>query len=383
MFTTVTIDNRSARMIAAGQRWLPTKSVIGRKPRFGGIAEVVTRSGDFICMAFLLPSSRCYLRVFSIKKENADLEYWKKVISKAYARRKTLLDLTNSFRVVHSDSDGIPSTVIDKYDDVFVIQTTSEAADQILDDIKDSVVQLFAPKSVVERNDIAIREKEGLPLKKCFLFGGESVADVVEGDQRFSVDAMSGQKTGAYLDYRGFRMKGREFACGDCLDAFCYQGWFSCQIADAAESVISVDGSAEAISAAKENAKRNGHGNIDFIKADVFDYLASSDRLFDFIHLDPPSFAKGSSSVAQAAAGYRKLLRLALPHLKSRGVMMVSSCSHSVTERILEASVASVFAEKGLEFSVIFRGIQDRDHPVMKSHPESLYLKALAVRLCK
>ena len=141
-----------------------------------------------------------------------------------------------------------------------------------------------------------------------------------------------------------------------------------------------MDSSAPAVEMARRNATLNGHKNIEFACADVFDYLKSCREKFDLIHIDPPPFAKAREGIASALKGYEKLCASALSHLKDGGVLFISTCSHHISERMLEETVIKTFKKSGRGAEVTYRGIQDSDHPVLKGFPESLYLKGLAIR---
>ncbi|MFH0798637.1 MAG: class I SAM-dependent rRNA methyltransferase [Pseudomonadota bacterium] len=379
MYSSIVISNEAVKRCEGGELWFPCRDVVGRKPRIAGIVNLIDKRKRFVGMAFLSPGSRYYIRVFSRAPAKADKEFWRERIRRAYERRVPLAATTDAYRVVHAEADGIPSVVIDKYNDIWSLQTTSSGAETIKKDLIEIVVADYSPASVIEKNASQMRKAEGLPTGDRIAFGSRRSATIKEGDQSFEVDVLAGQKTGAYLDYRSFRLKAREFARGRCLDAFCYQGWFSCQIAGAANEVIAIDSSAAAVEAAKKNAAINRHGNIEFVKADVLEFFKGQGEPFDFIHLDPPAFAKGGAKTEAAVRGYRRIVEDALRLLAPHGTLMVSSCSHGITEGVLEKIVAGCLQKAGLACEVIYRGIQDRDHPPLKGHPESLYLKAVAV----
>lgn len=380
MISSLIITNDAAARCARGERWLSARDVVGRRPTFPGIATILDRRRRFVARAFSSPGSRCFLRVITTSEEAIDRAFWRRRVRRAFERREGLAPTTNAFRVVHAEADGIPGVVIDKYNDVWAIQVSAAGAETVAGDLCEIIVQDFCPAALVEKNDIPVRREEGLPTAQRLAWGTKGRPLVREGDQRFEVDVLAGQKTGAYLDYRAFRLRARAFARGRCLDAFSYQGWFSCQIAARADAVVAVDASADAVAAARENARRNGHPNIECLRADAFEYLRGCSETFSFIHLDPPPFAKGRASLGAAIAGYRRLLKEAWRLLDSRGVLMVSACSHAITERILEEVVLTSMARAGRSGEVVFRGIQDADHPVLRGFPESLYLKAIAVR---
>ncbi|MFA4874603.1 MAG: class I SAM-dependent rRNA methyltransferase [bacterium] len=379
--STVILENAAAKRLADGVLWFSEREVVGRLPRLPGIARVLDKRKRFLGLAFLSPKERYFLRMITRDDATIDRAFWRELIVRANERRTRLSDITDAYRVVYSESDGMPSVVVDRYNDIFSFQITSAGAEQIKADLVEIITEIFHPESIVEKDDIAIRGTEGLPRIEKVVYGQKRGTIVREGDQLFDVDVLGGQKTGAYLDYRGIRLKARDLARGDCLDAFCYNGWFSCQIARAARHVTAVDSSQSALDAAIVNARLNKHQNVEFVKADAFDYLAECDRSFDFIHIDPPAMAKEHAKLSQAVHGYGKLISNALRILSHDGILMISSCSHKISERILETAVLDCIRKSDLSGEVIWRGIQDADHPVMRHLPESLYLKALAVQI--
>lgn len=370
MFRSITLTNRAAKKVSAGVIWFSKTDVWGNRPKTACITNLIDKRGNFLGMALLSPSSKHYIRLFSRKAVSADREYWKSKILEAYKRREKLRDITNAFRIVYAESDGIPFLIADKYNDVFAFQMTSAGLETIREMTIDIIEDLFSPASIIDKNRAEV------------VRGAKVIARVFEDDYEFELDVLSGQKTGAYLDYRIIRQKAEELANGNSLDAFCYQGWLTCRIARSSRRVTALDSSASALKAAMKNAEINNYKNITFLKEDVFNYLKNSDERFDFVHLDPPPFAKGYSYVKTAAAGYSKLISSALTLLRPSGHLMVSACSHALTENILEKTVIGAAKKAGREIEVVFRGIQDtRDHPLLKNHSESLYLKAIAVKM--
>lgn len=378
---TVTLENAAAKRLLDGALWFSGRDCIGRIPRVAGVTRVLDKRGTFLASAFLSPRGRYLLRVITRDDVPIERGFWRERITRADERRQRLRELTDAYRMVSSEADGIPSVVIDRYNDVFSLQVTSAGAEAIREELAVLLAAEFSPAGIVEKDDLEARRAEGLPLREGLLYGKKSATEVREGDQRFHVDVLSGQKSGAYLDYRGFRLKAREFARGNCLDAFCYQGWFACQIAGRAERVVAVDASADALAAAERNARLNGHANIACVKADAFAYCEDLAERFDFIHLDPPAMVREHARIEVARRAYRKLLAGALRALNANGVLMVSSCSHKFSERMLQEVTLEATAAAKRTGEVLWRGVQDFDHPVLRGLPESLYLKALAVRV--
>ena len=436
MFATVIISAKAAKKISAGHPWVYAGDILSRRFGCAGIVGVVDKSRKFIGQAFYSPKSKIALRFITRSKERIDKDFWVNRVKNAFKRRSPQ-KASDAFRVVHAESDGMPSIVIDKYNDIVSFQITSAGAESVKGDIVSAIKAVLEPASIIEKDNVAAREKEGLPMIEKAVFGEKTATIVCEAGQKFEVDVLHGQKTGAYLDYRAFRLKARELSLrapslsrgeaisrkqlnsGDCfvplrrtrndervaLDLFCYQGWFACHLAGTGIcKIVAVDASKDAIEAAKRNAELNGipvcHSRgskresheipayycgddrgIEFVCEDAFEFLTKCNDKFDFIHLDPPPFAKGKEALPAALKGYKKLLTAAFKLLKPEGVLFVSSCSHHVSEGLLEKMIAECAKISNLKFQIIFRGIQDKDHPVLKGFSESLYLKAIAGRI--
>lgn len=385
----IVLNNSAVKKLKQGCLWFSESDCIGRRPRIAGIERIFDKGGKFVAYAFLSPDSRYFLRVIACKDETIGREFWRERIVRANERRMRLFDLTDAYRVVYSESDGIPSVIIDRYNDLLAFQISSSGAETIKKELIELLIDIFHPASIIEKKvSLKIAKPDVSPawgqresLENSVVYGEKICTTIKERNQRFELDVLAGQKTGAYLDYRRIRFKARELAKGRSLDAFCYQGWFSCQIAGATAHVIAVDSSQQALDAAKKNAALNNHKNIEFVKADAFKYLAECRDHFDFIHIDPPAMAKEHAKLAQAIRGYKKLVTNALRILNDNGVLMISSCSHKISERMLEEAVTESLVAVGKKGEIIWRGVQDMDHPIMRNMPESLYLKAVAVQL--
>lgn len=381
MPTSVIINAKAASKVVGGYPWVFEGDVVSRKLGVAGIVGVHNKRGEFLGQAFYSPASKISLRMITRSRTPIDASFWRDSLRRALERRKKLFDITNAYRVVHSESDGFPSITIDRYADIVSFQITSAGAETVKDDIVDAIKDVLEPRTIIEKNGIDIRKREGLALMEKAVFGENIRAKITEGELVFEADILEGQKTGAYLDYRDIRMKAAELAKGNALDMFCYQGWLACRIAKKCKKVVAVDASKSAIDVATQNAENNSIDNVEFICADAFEWLASCKKKFEFIHLDPPPFAKGHDKIAVAMKGYEKLTGLAVGLLKKGGILLVSSCSHHISERVLENAVVGAFQKAGKKFEIVHRGIQSKDHPVLKGFPESLYLKAVAGRM--
>ncbi len=347
----------------------------------GSIVSLETKNGKFLAQGFYSDQSKIAFRLISRTKEAMDASYWKKCILKALQYRQAVVGQTNAYRLVFGESDGIPSLIIDRYADHFVMQTLTQGTENLISLITEILLDIFHPQSIILRNDLAVRELEGLPPEKKILFGEFSKdVQVFEGEIRYRADLWTGQKTGAYLDQRENRLLAARFLQGRILDGFCYHGLFGLHAARHASRVIGLDSSPEAIEKAKKNALLNGLTNIEFRKENVFDFLkkeADEGQSYDGIILDPPAFAKSKENVAGATRGYKELNLRAIRLLKPGGILVTSSCSYNLSELKFLEILRECAKDSGATLRIIERRGQSADHPVLLSFPESFYLKCL------
>jgi 23S rRNA (cytosine1962-C5)-methyltransferase len=286
---------------------------------------------------------------------------------------------TNAYRLVYGESDGVPSLIVDRYGDHLVMQTLSQGADHLTLPFAELLAELFRPSSILLRNDLTVRGLEGLPQEKKMLVGeppGE--IEIREGDIRYRVDPWTGHKTGAYLDQRENRSQAGRYLRGTVLDAFCYQGLFALHAARAADRVIGIDSSQEALDRAAENARLNGLENMEFRKENVFDFLKAEVERgthYDGINLDPPAFAKSRGDIASASRGYKELNLKAIRLLKPGGILVTSSCSYNLSEARFRDILQESARDAKADLRIIEKRGQSADHPVLLTFPESFYLK--------
>lgn len=304
----------------------------------------------------------------------------------AVAARVGRLGPEDGVRLVHGEADRLPGLVVDRYGDLLVLQATSAFVERSLDAIVPYLADRCCASSVVARNDVPTRRREGLPEQVELLHGARKVeVDILEGDVRHTVRPLTGHKTGFYLDQRPARGLVQSLAKGKrVLDLFCYQGGFSLHaLRGGARAALAVDQSEDALSQARRDADRNGLDGLETRCGDVFDVvraLRERGEDFDLIVLDPPAFAKSKRELAGAERGYRDLNRQALRLLAPHGQLVTCTCSHHVTPGRFEELVRQAAA--GLPFRIALRqrlGAGD-DHPALLTHPESEYLKVLRVQ---
>jgi len=275
--------------------------------------------------------------------------------------------------------------VVDRYGDVVVMQTLVPATDRRKGLLADLIWNAFPLRCIVERNDVKVRELEGLPQQKGVVRGVEPGPIAYrEGEVRMTLDVLSGQKTGAFLDQRENRLRAGEYARGRCLDCFAYGGAFALQLARRAEQVTAVEMQPFAAQQARENAALNRAGNLEVVEANAFDFLrdeAEKEPAYDLVVLDPPAFAKNKQSVPAARRGYKEVNLRAMHVLKPGGILVSASCSYHVPEAMLEEIVLDAARDAGRAAQVLERRGAGRDHPVLLGVPETRYLKCLVVRL--
>jgi len=288
-------------------------------------------------------------------------------------------------RRIYSEGDLLPGLIIDRYGDRIVAQNLIQAADRIQPLMTSILTDRYQPRSILFRNDIKVRELEGLDLRQELV--GESLPEPIlvnEDGRQIAVSLAAGQKTGSYLDQRDNHRAARHYACGQALDAFSYAGGFAIQISDVCECVHAVDISASATELARSNAERNGLHNIDCIEANAFDFLRERQRQgaqYDTIILDPPAFAKNKESLKGALRGYKEINYRAMRLLRPGGILITCSCSHHVTEPLFAEMLAEAANDAGRWTRVLERRIQSPDHPVLLTVPETLYLKCFILQI--
>jgi 23S rRNA (cytosine1962-C5)-methyltransferase len=249
------------------------------------------------------------------------------------------------------------------------------------DQITNALVELFHPRGIVARNDVAVRTKENLAQEVSILFGEiPAQAEVQMNGLELIVDLVTGQKTGVFLDQRENYVAVRRYGRGRALDCFSATGGFALHLSSVCESVEAVDSSAPALATLESNAKRNGIVNVTSRQAEVLEYLPSlvnARRKFDIIVIDPPAFTKSRSGLEGAARGYKEINLRALRLLDSGGVLISCSCSHHMSEAHLLEVIAAAALDCGKRLRVLERRTQSQDHPILLTVSETHYLKCL------
>jgi len=382
----VRVSRKAAGRVASGHPWIFASDVLDRGQAAAGNAVLVADpNGKTLGTAHYSDSSQISLRLLSHRTETIDRAFYLSRLAEAEAFRKRVVTNTNAYRLVHGEADRLPGLVIDRYGDYFSIQTLDQGMDRAKPEIVSAIQELFAPKGIVERNDVAVRKRENLPLEAGVLTG--EVPDVIGVEMnglKFVADLVHGQKTGIFLDQRENYLAAARYSRGRALDCFTSSGGFALHMAARCESVQAVDSSETSLKAAELNRAENEIGNVEFREADVFEILAgysSARRRFDTVVLDPPAFTKSRGTLDRAVLGYKEINRRALELLPSGGVLITCSCSHHVSEAALLELVAEASLDTHRTLRVLERRTQSQDHPILLTVPETLYLKCLILEV--
>jgi 23S rRNA (cytosine1962-C5)-methyltransferase len=357
----------------------------------GALVRVLDQRGKFLGTALYSSSSQIAIRMMS-HGSVADLPALvAERIRAAIAYRKELVSNSDAYRIVFSESDFLPGLIVDRYDDVLCLQILTQAMDTapVRQTILQTLREELQPAGIVERVDARIRELEQLPPVQSQLLWGETSSTVftMNSGVRFHYDGLEGQKTGAFLDQRENYAAAAQYAHGEALDVFCYQGGFALHFAvhsalhpaGRTSSVTGVDSSRPALEMAEKNATLNGR-ELEWIEANAFDLLreyAASGRRYDTIVLDPPAFAKTKRDLEKALGGYKELNLRAMKMLRLGGILVTCSCSFHVGASDFFGVVADAARDAHKSFRVIENRRAAKDHPMLLNVPETSYLKCL------
>jgi 23S rRNA (cytosine1962-C5)-methyltransferase len=406
------VSAKGAARARSGHLWI-YRSDLTQRPEVesGSIVRVVDHRGRFIARAHYSKESEITLRLISKDDIEIDRGFWLARLRAAASWRECVVSGSDAYRLVHAEGDLLPGLIIDRYGDCFVMQTLTRGMDALKALWVELLVEEFRPRLIVERNDVKIRQLEGLPMINSALYSGvgqavslpitpEGTDDqasgkpsvchtspaqllIVENGIKFQVDLLEGQKTGAFLDQRENRAAAMGYARGRGLDCFSFHGSFALHLAKSCERVIAVDISGPAIERARRNAELNGMTNVEFIEANVFDLLRDYDdagERFDTIVLDPPAFAKNRGAVEAALRGYKEINLRALRLLNPGGILITCSCSYHVREELFLETLAEAASDAGRAVQIVEKRAQSRDHPILLTVPETYYLKCVVLK---
>ena len=381
--------------ILHGHDWVFASEILKvfGKPADGDVISVKDGKDHLIGSAIYNSKSQIVARRFSRRKQDLDLDFFKRRIAQATEYRARRQVDPNLCRVVWSESDGLPGVILDRYGDYFVLHTLTLAMDLRRETIANAITDIFGKVAIIERNDAPIRRAEGLELRIGLLKGAAPTTPLVvqiDGTRQraplqFEIDLLHGHKTGFYLDQLPNYPIVADYAAGRrVLDCFANQGAFAlaCARAGAAE-VTGVEASAESLALAQKNTQHNElRGN--WIEQDVFQFLRAAEKAeaqYDLIILDPPSFTKAKGGLRDALRGYRELHVRAFKLLSKDGLLATFSCSHHVNETVFAETIAEALVDARRSARRLRLFEQAPDHPVLPTLPETEYFKGMLLEM--
>lgn len=376
--------------VANGHPWIFNNEVekIEGEVIGGETVEVLSHDKKFIGKGYINPKSQILVRLLTRKKsDEINEQYFYSEILNCWEYRKQI-GYTENCRLVFGEADSLPQLIIDKFNDYFVIQTLTLGMDKWKPAIVNALNTIFSPKGIYERNDVPVRELEGLPQHKGFLSAPfDTNIIIIENGFQFRVDIENGQKTGYFLDQQDNRKAIQHIVKGaEVLGAFTYTGTFEVHAAKyGAKSVLGLDISANAVEQANKNAALNNVQDIcRFETANAFDVLkqwGKDGRQYDVVMLDPPAFTKSRETIQKAITGYKEINLRGMKLVKPGGFLVTSSCTNLVNEDLFLQIIdmAAKDARRKLR-QVVFQK-QSADHPIVRGMDNTHYLKFLIVQV--
>ena len=395
-FPAATITKKAENSLRLGHPWVYDAEVLNLEgePENGSLVDVFSEKGSYLGTGFISYKSKIRIRLLSSNaNETFGDEFFARRIQYALAYRRTVMGPTDYHccRLVFGEADGLPGLTVDRYENILVSQVLSIGMERVKDTVYRQLVKQLAQEGVgitgiFERNDVAIRELEGLDRGKGWYLADylpqppSPITGITENGIQYEVDVENGQKTGFFLDQKYNRRAVARLAAGHTvLDCFTHTGSFALNAAKGgAARVTAADISAEAIAMAKRNAERNGLDNMDFLCEDTFALLPRLEKEgspYDFIILDPPAFTKARRTVENAMRGYKEINYRAMKLLPRGGYLATASCSHFATEELFIKMLRSAAKDAHRQLRQIEVKQQAPDHPILWGVPETNYLK--------
>jgi 23S rRNA (cytosine1962-C5)-methyltransferase len=379
----VKVSPRGATRLKTGHVWVYRSDIVSADSVTpGSVVRVSDHRGKLLGTALYSSSSQIAIRMLSPEPVTDLPALLRQRIADAVSYRESLVHNTEAYRIIFSEADFLPGLIVDRYGEILSLQILTQAMDAnpVREAVSSELIRRFNPASITERVDPRVRELETLPPRSSGLVHGSKTATTFAmNGVKFHYDALEGQKTGAFLDQRENYAASAQYAKGEALDVFCYQGGFALHLASRCSQVTGVDSSRPALEVADQNAALN-HCEVEWIEANAFDLLkdyASSDRRYDTIVLDPPAFAKSKRDLDAALRGYKELNLRALKMLRPGGILVTCSCSYHVSQ----SNFLEMLADAALDTHQTLRLIevrgQAKDHPILLNVPETAYLKCI------
>ena len=386
----VFLRRKIAPRVQNGHPWIFMNEVdrVEGSPAPADIVEVFSHDSKWIGSGYYNPQSQIVIRILSREKgQEINAGFFKNKIQSCWQYRQQT-GYTENCRLVFGEADGLPQLIIDKFNDYFVIQTLALGIDRWKPVIVEALLEIFSPKGIYERNDVPVRELEGLSQQKGFLTAPfETKIIIKENGLQFYVDLANGQKTGYFLDQQDNRTAIRSIVKNaDVLGAFTYTGTFEVHAAHyGAKSVLGLDISASAVEQANENARLNGlQDRCSFEVANAFDLLkqwAKEGKQYDVVMLDPPAFTKSRATIQKAITGYKEINLRGMKLVKPGGFLVTSSCTNLVPAELFLEIIGMAAKDARRKIRQVCFQTQSADHPIVWEMENTQYLKFLIVQV--
>lgn len=379
-----------SQRITNGHPWIFNNEVekVDGDVKGGEIVEVFTSDKKFVGKGYINPKSQILVRLLTRNKtDEINEQFFLDQITKCWEYRKKI-GYTENCRLVFGEADSLPQLIIDKFNNYFVIQTLASGIDVWKPAIVKALNIIFQPKGIYERNDVPVRELEGLPQQKGFLSDPfDTQILIIENGLQFYVDIENGQKTGYFLDQQDNRRAIQHIVKGaDVLGVFTYTGTFEIHAAHyGAKSVLGLDISENAVKQAERNAELNGVQNIcRFETANAFDVLkkwGKEGRQYDVVMLDPPAFTKSRETIQKAINGYKEINLRGMKLVKPGGFLITSSCTSLVSPELFLQTIDMAAKDAKRKIRQVIFQTQSGDHPVIWGMENTQYLKFLIIQV--
>ena len=388
--TKVTLNRKISPRVFNGHPWVFGNEVnkVSGTPKAGEIVDVYLHDDKFLGRGYFNPQSQIQVRILTRdKNEQINEAFFLKKLIEAWNYRKKL-GYTENCRLIFGEADGLSQLIIDKFNDYFVIQTLALGMDIWKDAIVKAINQIFTPKGIYERNDVPVRELEGMEQKKGFLSEPFDTNIIINENQfQFYIDIANGQKTGYFLDQQDNRRAIQHIVKdANVLGAFTYTGTFEIHAAKyGAKSVHGLDISESAIEMCNKNAELNGvEDKCTFQCVNAFDVLKTwvkEKRQYDVVMLDPPSFTKSRASIEKAIAGYKEINLRGMKLIKPGGFLVTSSCTNLVQPNLFLDIIQAAAKDARRQLRQVTFQTQSSDHPIIWGWENTHYLKFLIVQV--
>ncbi|MFL9485373.1 class I SAM-dependent rRNA methyltransferase [Chitinophagaceae bacterium LWZ2-11] len=387
--TKVFLKRKIAQRIANGHPWIFANEVdkISGDVNAGDTVDVYFADEKFAGRGYINPKSQILVRLLTRKKEDINEQFFYNRILQAWNYRQKIGYIENC-RLIFGEADYMPALIIDKFNDYFVIQTLSYGMDFWKPAIVKALEQIFSPKGIYERNDVPVRELEGLPqVKGCLSAPFDTTIQINENGLKFNVDIENGQKTGYFLDQQDNRRAIQHIVKGaEVLGAFTYTGTFEIHAAHyGAKSVLGLDISENAVAQANKNAALNGlDGICKFEAVNAFDVLkqwGKDGRQYDVVMLDPPAFTKSRENIQKAITGYKEINLRGMKLIRNGGFLVTSSCTNLVQPELFLQTIEMAAKDARKKIRQVTFQAQASDHPIVWGMENTNYLKFLIVEV--